>query len=69
MNSGRIEFNETTMVDPLSLIQLIQEDPMRFKLTSGNQLQFTHQSENAEAKLEFISSVLDKIKIIEQEAA
>ena len=69
VNSGRIEFNETTMVDPLSLIQLIQEDPMRFKLTSGNQLQFTHQSENAEAKLEFISSVLDKIKIIEQEAA
>ena len=57
------------MVDPLSLIQLIQEDPMHFKLTSGNQLQFTHQSENGETKLEFISSVLDKIKIVEQEAA
>ena len=69
VNSGRIEFNETTMVDPLSLIQLIQEDPMHFKLTSGNQLQFSHQSENAEAKLEFINSLLDKIKIVEQEAA
>ncbi len=69
VNSGRIEFNETTMVDPLSLIQLIQEDPMHLKLTSGNQLQFSHQSENAEAKLEFINSLLDKIKIVEQEAA
>ena len=69
VNSGRIEFNAATVVDPLSLIQLIQDDPMRFKLTSGNQLQFAHENENAEAKLAFINSVLDKFKIAEQKAA
>ena len=69
VNSGRIEFNATTVVDPLSLIQLIQNDSMHFKLTSGNQLQFEHESENAEAKLTFINSVLDKFKIAEQKAA
>ena len=69
VNSCRIEFSATTVVDPLSLIQLIQNDPMHFKLTSGNQLQFEHESENAEAKLAFINSVLDKFKIAEQKAA
>ncbi|MEE3289397.1 MAG: transcription-repair coupling factor [Pseudomonadota bacterium] len=69
VNSCRIEFSASTVVDPLSLIELIQNDPMHFKLTSGNQLQFEHESENAEAKLAFINSVLDKFKIAEQKAA
>ena len=69
VNSCRIGFSASTVVDPLSLIELIQNDPMHFKLTSGNQLQFEHESENAEAKLAFINSVLDKFKIAEQKAA
>ena len=69
VNSCRIEFSASTVVAPLSLIELIQNDPMHFKLTSGNQLQFEHESENAEAKLAFINSVLDKFKIAEQKAA
>ena len=67
--SGRIEFLPQTQLDPLSLVQLIQEDPQHYKLTSGNQLQFHHGSEQASAKLDFINQLLDNLKLIEQKAA
>lgn len=69
VSSGRIEFNANTGVDPLSLVQLIQDDPVQFKLSHGNQLQFVHASKDADAKLLFINSVLDKFKMNQQQAA
>ncbi|NKB31880.1 MAG: transcription-repair coupling factor [Pseudomonadales bacterium] len=69
VSSGRIEFKPATEVDPLSLVQLIQDDPMHFKLGGANQLQFSHDSNDADAKLIFINSVLDKFKLSEQRAA
>ncbi len=69
VSSGRIEFTQQTSVDPLSLVQLIQEDPQTYKLGSANQLQFKHSCEQADQKLSFISTVLDKMKITDKEAA
>jgi transcription-repair coupling factor (superfamily II helicase) len=69
VSNGRIEFSANTEVDPLSLVQLIQDDPMHFKLTGANQLQFSHQSDDADSKLVFINSVLDKFRINEIKAA
>ena len=68
VSNGRIEFSANTEVDPLSLVQLIQDDPMHFKLTGANQLQFSHQSDDADSKLVFINSVLDKFRINEIKA-
>lgn len=69
VSSGRIEFTQNTAVDPLSLVQLIQEDPQTYKLASANQLQFRHACEEPDKKLAFIGSVLDKMKLSEQQAA
>ena len=69
VSSGKIEFNSATGVDPMSLVQLIQDDPKHFKLSHGNQLQFSHESKDADAKLLFINSVLDKFKMAKRQAA
>ncbi len=69
ISSGRIEFGTQTRVDPLSLVQLIQNEPQRYKLQGANQLQFTHASEDADAKLLYIDELLDKLRLLEQQAA
>ena len=69
VSSGRIEFSANTEVDPLSLVKLIQDDPMHFKLSGANQLQFSHQSTDADEKLAFINTLLDKFKTNAQQAA
>lgn len=68
-SSGKIDFSSTTAVDPISLVQLIQDEPMRYKLTNAKQLQFAHDINDAERKIAFINSMLDKFKITKQEAA
>lgn len=69
VSSGRIEFNQHTSVDPLSLVKIIQNDPQTYKLGSANQLQFKHDCEDAEKKMEFIGALLDKMTISNQQAA
>jgi transcription-repair coupling factor (superfamily II helicase) len=69
VSSGRIEFSASTLVDPISLVQLIQDDPQHFKLGSANQLQFTHGRSDAGDKLDFIEELLRQFKLVEQKAA
>ena len=69
VSSGRIEFGQETAVDPLSLVQIIQNDPQTYKLGNANQLQFKHDCEQADDKLEFIAALLDKMKLTQQQAA
>lgn len=69
VSSGRIEFGNNTNVDPLSLVTLIQEDSLHYKLGGANQLQFVHDCEDAEDKINFINALLEKFKLVEQKAA
>jgi transcription-repair coupling factor (superfamily II helicase) len=69
VSSGRIEFAAQTQVDPLSIVQLIQDDSKHYKLTGANQLQFSHSCANPGDKLDFIAELLDKLKLVEQKAA
>lgn len=69
VSSGRIEFGASTPVDPLSLVQLIQKAPATYKLSGANQLQFQHDSEKPQARLAFINTVLDEMKLSEEKAA
>ncbi|MDP6651359.1 MAG: helicase-related protein, partial [Gammaproteobacteria bacterium] len=69
VSGGRVEFIRQTRVDPLSLVQLIQDEPLHYKLSGANQLQFKHSSENASDKLDFIAELLDKFKLLNQQAA
>jgi len=67
ISSGRIEFSAQTRVDPLSIVQMIQGAPALYKLGSANQLQFVHNCSDADDKLDFISELLDKFKIVERQ--
>jgi transcription-repair coupling factor (superfamily II helicase) len=61
--SGRVEFGPHTTVDPLSIVQLVQEQPQRYKLGNANQLQFHHQAQSAEQKLSFIDNLLQRFRL------
>lgn len=70
VTQGRVEFSSNTRVDPLSIVELVQANPQRYKLTSANQLLFFHQAENnAEEKLDFIASLLHKFRLTNRQAA
>ncbi|MEX2132066.1 MAG: transcription-repair coupling factor [Pseudohongiellaceae bacterium] len=63
IQTGRVEFGRHTGVDPLSIVELVQDQPQRYKLTAANQLQFMHQAENPELKLDFIAAMLQKFRL------
>lgn len=67
VSSGRIEFGSNTRVDPLSIVQMIQNEPQLYKLGGANHLQFIHNCSDADDKLDFISELLDKFKITKQQ--
>ena len=69
ISQGRIEFSPHTCVDPLSIVRLIQNDPVHYKLNGANQLQFAHSCSNADEKLALIGDLLGKLRIAEPEAA
>lgn len=69
INSGRIEFKKQTLVNPLSIVELIEREPTIYKLIDANQLHFSHNNGDADAKLSFITNLLNKLKLIEQKAA
>ncbi|MBL6803904.1 MAG: transcription-repair coupling factor [Pseudomonadales bacterium] len=63
--SGRFEFREDTKVDGLSLIELVQQQPQLFKFSGPNQLNFTHNAEMPDDKLDFIDAVLARLRLDE----
>ncbi|MDG2420462.1 MAG: transcription-repair coupling factor [Gammaproteobacteria bacterium] len=69
VSAGRIEFKKKTNVDPLSIVDLVQNDPTHYKLIDANQLNFSHDNSSADEKLNFITDILNKLKLIEQNTA
>ncbi len=68
-NSGRLEFSSNTRVNPMSLVKLVQEDPLIYKLGNNHQLQFRHECKEPEGKLNFICNLLTRIQLDEHKAA
>jgi len=58
---GSIEFQETTPVNPLSLVQLVQSDPQCFKLAGATRLRFDKQLPDGDARRQFIDDLLDTL--------
>ncbi|MCP5346023.1 MAG: transcription-repair coupling factor [Pseudomonadales bacterium] len=70
VSSGRIEFGPATRVDPLSIVELVQQDPQHYKLGSANQLLFSHDAQHdAGQRLDLIAGILKRIRVTEQQAA
>ena len=60
--SGRIEFRETTKVDPMVLISLVQSKPQEYKLDGATALKIIRETVGSEARLGFVNEVLDALK-------
>jgi transcription-repair coupling factor (superfamily II helicase) len=70
VSSGRVEFTPQTRVDPLSIVEMVQENPQAYKLGSANQLLFNHGAQNnADKKLEFVTKLLAQFRLTEKQAA
>lgn len=61
--TGKLSFSQQTHVDPRSIVQLVQTQPKVYKLTGPTQLQFTHNAVAGDKRIEFISRMLDTLKL------
>ena len=58
---GVIEFGTTTGVDPLTIVDLVQQDPRRYRLDGGTRLRFTAQTTEAEARIECVERLVSTL--------
>ena len=58
---GSIEFSETTSVDPLALVKLVQAKPQSYRLVSATRLRFDEDISDFEARYQFVNELLRHI--------
>lgn len=56
--SGVIEFNAETSVDPLAIVQLVQQRPDLYRLEGATKLKFSHTAESTDKKLSAVNDLL-----------
>jgi transcription-repair coupling factor (superfamily II helicase) len=59
--NGRIEFESDTPVDPMKIIELVQNQPQRYRLEGGNKLKFTQEMTTNEQRFEAIEQILQQL--------
>jgi len=59
---ARLEFAAHTRVDPLTLVQLVQQQPEDYKLDKGNQMKFRLNATDADGKLRSLSEFLGRLE-------
>lgn len=59
--SGRLEFSADTRVDPLTIVQLVQSQPGRYRLEGANHLKFTLDMDTNEQRLQAVTQLLDQL--------
>ncbi|TDG14012.1 transcription-repair coupling factor [Seongchinamella unica] len=58
-SGGSIEFKESTRVNPLSLVKLVQEDPRSYRLAGATRLRFESDLGDKVRRLQFIEDLLN----------
>jgi transcription-repair coupling factor (superfamily II helicase) len=56
--SGSFEFAKDTKVDPLAIVQLVQKNPLKYRLEGATKLKFEIEAKNAEEKLSEIDALI-----------
>ncbi len=56
---GSIEFKESTSVNPMSLVKLVQSEPRAYKLAGSNRLRFERELDSAAERQRYIVKLLD----------
>jgi len=58
---GRVEFGSDTVVEPLTIVQMVQQEPAVFKLQGASSLKFSIPTQTAEQRLNQVQSLLDRL--------
>lgn len=66
---GKLEFDQDTPIDPGSIVELVQSEPHRYKLTAANQLTFTENMENPETRFQKIERLFQRLEARQQAIA
>ncbi len=59
--SGKVEFIAKPRIEPITIIKLVQEKPLTFKLQGPQMLRFTKKTESFQERIEFISGLLGQL--------
>ncbi|WP_192034489.1 transcription-repair coupling factor [Halomonas sp. YLGW01] len=58
---GRVVFGSGTAVDPMTLVSLIQKDPVHYRLDGADTLRFEADMANEEARFQTVEGLLDRL--------
>ena len=58
---GRLQFSSNTSVEPITIINMVQQHPHRFRLLSNDQLSFTIDMQTAELRLSSVYAILQSL--------
>jgi len=58
---GRVIFGAHTSVDPLTLVELIQREPGRYRLDGADTLRFEATMDNEEARFQAVEQLLETL--------
>ena len=58
---GKLEFSSNTQVNPVALVQLVQQQPHHFRLEGNKKLRFTLPVKESETRLQYLEDLLKKL--------
>jgi transcription-repair coupling factor (superfamily II helicase) len=58
---GRIEFGSDTLVEPLTIVQMVQKEPAVFRLQGASTLKYTLPMETKEQRIEQLQALLTRL--------
>jgi transcription-repair coupling factor (superfamily II helicase) len=59
--AGVVEFGRDTRVDPLTIVELVQHDPRRFRLDGGTRLRFLEPLPETGDRLAFVERLIERL--------
>ncbi|MCG8614049.1 MAG: transcription-repair coupling factor [Pseudomonadales bacterium] len=59
---GKFEFATDTKINPLTLVQLVQQQPLEYALSGGSELKFKLKSKDADSLLRAVHQLLDRLQ-------
>ncbi|MBT5002889.1 MAG: transcription-repair coupling factor, partial [Porticoccaceae bacterium] len=58
LTRGRLQFKSTTIVEPITIIKMVQSKPSTYRLQNNDQLSFTMDMENPEQRFSIVHNIL-----------
>jgi transcription-repair coupling factor (superfamily II helicase) len=60
-NGGRLQFTANTVVEPITIVKTVQDNPAIFRLQNNDQLSFTMAMETADQRFDLVNEILQKL--------